>query len=167
MDNITEDVYVKQETLLPEGNEAGSIGTTSIDAPDFVMLQSILMEASKGVTEGTDNEYKSIMGIQNASPYSLNRKFFWKMDGFVPLAPDTEDSGNAMDLPMSIFTFGGSTALPEDGVYFINTHLITTTVGDEPVLELYCVDHIQPLDSARTLDTANASGWLVSNNLYN
>lgn len=63
MDDITEDACAEQETLLPEGNEAGSIGATSIDAPDFVMLQSTLMEASKGVTEGTDNEYKRYVAV--------------------------------------------------------------------------------------------------------
>ncbi|KAG1869936.1 hypothetical protein F4604DRAFT_1584203 [Suillus subluteus] len=63
MDDIAEDVCAEQETLLPGGNKGGGIAATSIDAPDFAMLQSTLMEASKGVTEGTDNEYKRLMNL--------------------------------------------------------------------------------------------------------
>ncbi|KAG2093149.1 uncharacterized protein F5147DRAFT_779470 [Suillus discolor] len=102
--------------------------------------------------------FHGIVGIQNASPCSLGRKRFWKMDGFVPLATDGEDTSNAMDLPASVFTFGGSTAPTEDGVYFINARLITTTAGDEPALELYCVDRIQPLDSACALSSVLIAG---------
>lgn len=60
------------------------------------------------------------------------------MDCFVPLLLDTDDSGS--DLPASVFTFGGRTAPPEDGVYFINALLITSGGGDNTTIKLYCVD---------------------------
>lgn len=84
--------------------------------------------------------FHGIVGIQNISPTSLNKKRSWRMDGFVPLTTDAEDTTTAIDLPFSILTFGDRTALPDDGVYFINALLITATAGDETTLELYCAD---------------------------
>jgi hypothetical protein len=76
-----------------------------------------------------------IVGIQNATPCApLDKKRFWKMDCFVPLLLDTDDSSS--DLPASVFTFGGRTAPPEDGVYFINARLITSGGGDNTTIEL-------------------------------
>lgn len=69
MDDITEDFTAEQETILVEPGESNmnGISTTSesrhaagaglIDTT----LQSTLMEASKGVTEGTNAEYKRLM----------------------------------------------------------------------------------------------------------
>jgi hypothetical protein len=76
MDDIEQDVAAEQETLVIElpseleepatkGVQAAAITTTttttttrSIDAPDFAQLQTTLIGASKGVTEGTNAEYK-------------------------------------------------------------------------------------------------------------
>lgn len=74
-----------------------------------------------------------IVGIQNATPYALDKKRFWKMDCLVSLLLDTDDSGS--DLPASVSTFGGRTAPPEDGVYFINARLITSGGGDNTTIE--------------------------------
>ncbi|KAG1837856.1 hypothetical protein DFJ58DRAFT_734145 [Suillus subalutaceus] len=66
MDDITEDFTAEQETMLAEPCKSNTnitsttsesrhaVGTSSIDTT----LQSTLMEASKGVTEGTNAEYK-------------------------------------------------------------------------------------------------------------
>ncbi|KAG1897600.1 uncharacterized protein F5891DRAFT_982568 [Suillus fuscotomentosus] len=96
--------------------------------------------------------FHGIVGIQNAVPYALEaRKCFWKMDGFVPLSLDIED--DLADLAVSVFIFGGTTAPPEDGIYFINACVITSTIDEHVSLELYCVDEMQPTDSGRTLPT--------------
>ena len=78
MEDVEEDVVAEQETLieLPTDEdtlkeqdldivmpqlEPASSGTQAnrlIDSPSFTQLQTTLMEASKGVTEGTDAEYK-------------------------------------------------------------------------------------------------------------
>jgi hypothetical protein len=72
MDDIEQDVAAEQETLVIElpseleepaanGVQTAAITTTttrSIDAPDFAQLQTTLIGASKGVTEGTNAEYK-------------------------------------------------------------------------------------------------------------
>jgi hypothetical protein len=67
-----------------------------------------------------------------------SKKRFWKMDGFVPISTDPEDS--AGDLPASVFVFGGNNPPPEDGIYFINARIVTTVTQDETSLELYSVD---------------------------
>ncbi|KAG1834301.1 hypothetical protein DFJ58DRAFT_869142 [Suillus subalutaceus] len=66
MDDITEDFTAEQETMLAEPRKSNTnitsttseschaVGTSSIDTT----LQSTLMEASKGVTEGTNAKYK-------------------------------------------------------------------------------------------------------------
>jgi hypothetical protein len=69
MEDIKEDVAAERETLMdvtpskePDGAqlERGTPDSTSksINQPDFAQMQTTLMEASKGVTEGTDAEYK-------------------------------------------------------------------------------------------------------------
>lgn len=83
--------------------------------------------------------FHGVVGIQNAVPYALEaRKRFWKMEGFVPLSLDVED--DLADLAVSVFIFGGTTAPPEDGIYFINARIITSTTDEHVSLELYCVD---------------------------
>ncbi|KAG2351042.1 hypothetical protein BDR07DRAFT_1386606 [Suillus spraguei] len=60
--NIEEDVAAEQETLIsPSSGKEQSAPTMnmSMDASEFAKLQVTLMEVSKGVTEGTDAEYKS------------------------------------------------------------------------------------------------------------
>lgn len=57
MEDIEEDVAAERETLIIQPATTTTSGR-SIDAPDFAQLQTTLMEASKGVTEGTDAEYK-------------------------------------------------------------------------------------------------------------
>lgn len=66
MDDITEDFTAEQETMLAKPGKSNTnimsttsesrhaVGASSID----MTLQSTLMEASKGVTEGTNAEYK-------------------------------------------------------------------------------------------------------------
>ncbi|KAG1843706.1 hypothetical protein C8R48DRAFT_736242 [Suillus tomentosus] len=101
--------------------------------------------------------FHGIVGIQNAMAYSLDsKKRFWKMEGFVPVSLDPEDS--AGDLPVSVFVFGGKTAPPDDGIYFINARVITTTVDEETTLELYCVDDMQSTDGGRSLPTVMVVG---------
>jgi hypothetical protein len=62
MQEIEEDVTAEQETLIKlsgkDSESDGAQSARSIDAPNFTQLQTTLMEASKGVTEGTDTEYK-------------------------------------------------------------------------------------------------------------
>lgn len=82
MEDVEEDVVAEQETLIelptdkdilkeqdldtvmtqPEPASTSTSGTQassrSINSPSFTQLQTTLMEASKGVTEGTDAEYK-------------------------------------------------------------------------------------------------------------
>src|SRR6267154_5817173 len=70
MDDVEEDVAAEQETLIkPSGTKELSDGITqpvatttstsgSVNAPDLAKLQMTLIEASKGVMEGTDAEYK-------------------------------------------------------------------------------------------------------------
>ncbi|KAG1838738.1 hypothetical protein DFJ58DRAFT_845966 [Suillus subalutaceus] len=53
MDDIVEDITAEQETLVESKSTDGMI--------DFAKLQSTLMDASKGVTEGMDSEYKRQM----------------------------------------------------------------------------------------------------------
>ncbi|KAG2354915.1 hypothetical protein BDR07DRAFT_1493931 [Suillus spraguei] len=62
--NIEEDVAAEQETLIrPSSGKEQSAPTMnmSMDASEFAKLQVTLMEVSKGVTEGTDAEYKRLM----------------------------------------------------------------------------------------------------------
>ncbi|KAG1724756.1 uncharacterized protein EDB91DRAFT_1170028 [Suillus paluster] len=61
IDEIEEDVAAEQETIIEPGAGLKTANTGSIDTPDFVKLQMTLMEASKGVTDGTDAEYKRLM----------------------------------------------------------------------------------------------------------
>lgn len=58
MDDIEEDVAAEQETIIEPSTGLEMMNTGSINAPDFAKLQETLMEASKGVTDGTDAEYK-------------------------------------------------------------------------------------------------------------
>ncbi|KAG1863415.1 hypothetical protein C8R48DRAFT_708289 [Suillus tomentosus] len=96
--------------------------------------------------------FHGVIGVQNATPYVLEaNKRFWKMEGFVPISVESDDT--VCDLPVSVFIFGGKNAPPEDGIYFINARLITTAVEDETSLELYCVDDMQSTDSGRVLPT--------------
>lgn len=44
------------------------------------------------------------------------------------------------DLPISVLTFGGGNAPPEDGIYFVIACMITAATGDDTTSELYCVD---------------------------
>ncbi|KAG1761172.1 hypothetical protein EDD22DRAFT_954238 [Suillus occidentalis] len=96
--------------------------------------------------------FQGIVGIQNATRYSLDpKKTFWKMEGFVPVSPDPEDGVG--DLSASVFVFGGRNAPPEDGIYFVNARIVTTTVDENTSLELYCVDDMQQTDGARAIPT--------------
>jgi hypothetical protein len=82
--------------------------------------------------------FHGILGVQNATPYAVDKKRFWKMDGYVPLPLETDLS--AGDLPVAVFAFGGGTPPPEDGIYFANARLLTVTADDETNVELCCVD---------------------------
>lgn len=96
--------------------------------------------------------YHGIIGIQNAARYILDpKKTFWQMEGFVPVSPDPEDGVG--DLPAAVFTFGGRNAPPENGIYFVNARIVTTTVNNSTSLELYCVDDLQRIDGARAIPT--------------
>ncbi|KAG2111326.1 uncharacterized protein F5147DRAFT_651502 [Suillus discolor] len=96
--------------------------------------------------------FHGVVGIKNATPYTLEpKKRYWKMHGFVPLSLDADD--DIGDLLVSVFTFGGTTAQPEDGNYFINARVITSTADEHLSLELYCVDEMQPTDSGRAVPT--------------
>jgi hypothetical protein len=57
--NIEEDVAAEQETLIdPEQSAPTIMANRSMDASEFAKLQATLMEASKGITDSTDAEYK-------------------------------------------------------------------------------------------------------------
>lgn len=71
IDEIEEDVAAEQETIIEPGAGLKTANTGSIDTPDFVKLQMTLMEASKGVTDGTDAEYKRWMLFSNSPDGSL------------------------------------------------------------------------------------------------
>ncbi|KAG2087202.1 uncharacterized protein F5147DRAFT_841485 [Suillus discolor] len=89
--------------------------------------------------------FHGIVGIQNATPYSLDsKKRFWKMEGFVPVSLDPEDSIG--DPPVSVFVFGGKTAPPEDGINFVSLLRLSTK-------RLPCLSHqIRPRsESSRVL----------------
>ncbi|KIK32838.1 hypothetical protein CY34DRAFT_110824 [Suillus luteus UH-Slu-Lm8-n1] len=100
--------------------------------------------------------FHGIVGIEKAAPYSLEKRHFWRMDGFIPLPAETDEG--ATDLPATIFTYGGRTAPPDHGVYFINARIITTTTDDVTEIELYCVDELQSLDSGRALPSVIIAG---------
>ncbi|KIJ08191.1 hypothetical protein PAXINDRAFT_158207 [Paxillus involutus ATCC 200175] len=57
LQEVADDVAAEQETL-PVSEAA-----TDVDelGPEFAQLQATLLEASKGVTDGTDMEYKRLM----------------------------------------------------------------------------------------------------------
>ncbi|KAG2114585.1 uncharacterized protein F5147DRAFT_769894 [Suillus discolor] len=94
MDDITEDVAAEQETLVKPSNRVSdnvctmdpplpSTSMKSIDAPDFARLQSTLMDALKGVTEGTSVEYKWLMNtcvmfLAGLGLLGSNEEFFCK-----------------------------------------------------------------------------------------
>ncbi|KAG1850677.1 hypothetical protein F4604DRAFT_1934356 [Suillus subluteus] len=82
--------------------------------------------------------FHGVVGIENAAPYSIENRHFWKMDGFIPLPMDSEE--NTSDLPASIFTYGGRTAPPDDGI------------------ELYCVDDLQSLEGGHALPSVLIAG---------
>jgi hypothetical protein len=52
--------------------------------------------------------FHGIIGIQDATPYAVDKKGYWKMDGFVPLPFETETSTG--DLQLTVFAFGGTRA---------------------------------------------------------
>jgi hypothetical protein len=97
--------------------------------------------------------FHGIIGVQNAAPYALDKKRYWKMDGYVPLPFETHPS--AEDLEVTVFAFGGGTPPPEDGIYFINARLITVTNDDETNIEMCCVDLRFFLFSLRTPSLSN------------
>jgi hypothetical protein len=80
--------------------------------------------------------FHDIIGVQDAMPYAMDKKRYWKMDGYVPLPLETETS--AEDLHVTIFAFGGGTPPPEDGIYSINARLLTVTNDDETNIEMCC-----------------------------
>lgn len=82
--------------------------------------------------------FHGIIGVQDAVPYAIDRKRYWKMDGYVPLPLETDES--AGDLHVIVFAFGGGTPPPEDGIYFINARMLTVTNDDETNVEMCCVD---------------------------
>ncbi|KIK32884.1 hypothetical protein CY34DRAFT_100593 [Suillus luteus UH-Slu-Lm8-n1] len=101
--------------------------------------------------------FHGVIGIEHAEPYVLeSKKRFWKMDGFVPISTDPEDS--AGDLPASVFIFGGNNPPPEDGIYFVNARIVTTVNQDDTSLELYCVDDMQSTDISKFLPTVIVVG---------
>ncbi|KAG1759352.1 hypothetical protein EDD22DRAFT_955946 [Suillus occidentalis] len=100
--------------------------------------------------------FHGIVGIEKAAPYSLEKRHFWKMDGFIPLPAETDESTS--DLPATIFTYGVRTAPPDHGVYFINVRIITTTTDDVTEIELYCVDELQSLDGGHALPSVIIAG---------
>jgi hypothetical protein len=81
--------------------------------------------------------FHGIIGVQDA--YAIDKK---KMDGYVPLPLETEES--AGDLHVTVFTFGGGSPPPEDGIYFINARILTVTNDDETNVEMCCVDVCPP-----------------------
>ncbi|KAG1835942.1 hypothetical protein F4604DRAFT_2009498, partial [Suillus subluteus] len=115
-----------------------SIGFTSPVSPSrYIPFTAIFSSAL--TTMASACTYHGIVGVQNATRYILDpKKTFWMMEGFVPVSPDPEDGIG--DLPASIFIFGGRNAPPEDGIYFVNARIVTTTVNESTSLELYCVD---------------------------
>jgi hypothetical protein len=48
--------------------------------------------------------FHGIIGIQDATPYAMDKKRYWKMDGFVPLPFETDTSTG--DLQVTVFAFG-------------------------------------------------------------
>ncbi|KAG1853519.1 hypothetical protein F4604DRAFT_1933212 [Suillus subluteus] len=62
MDDITEDVTAEQETLVDAPLQP-VLSKPTDSTIDFAKLQSTLMDASKGVTEGTDSEYRRLMFV--------------------------------------------------------------------------------------------------------
>ncbi|KAG0703362.1 hypothetical protein DFH29DRAFT_874485 [Suillus ampliporus] len=63
MDDIAEDIAAEQETFVElSGNEpVPPAPSKSMDGCDFTKLQLTLIDASKGVTKGTNMEYKRLM----------------------------------------------------------------------------------------------------------
>jgi hypothetical protein len=104
---------------------------------DFTLFAFRLLSSSCAVMTSACT-FHGIIGIQDATPYALDKKRYWKMDGFVPLPFETDTS--AGDLQVTVFAFGGGTPPPEDGIYFINARLLTVTNDDETTIELCCVD---------------------------
>jgi len=76
--------------------------------------------------------FHGIIGVQDA--YAIDKK---KMDGYVPLPLETEES--AEDLHVTVFAFRGGSPPPEDGIYFINACIFTVTNDDETNVEMYHV----------------------------
>ncbi|KAG1855974.1 hypothetical protein F4604DRAFT_2040601 [Suillus subluteus] len=91
MDDITEDFTAEQETMLAEPGESNTnimattsesrhaVGASSINTT----LQSMLMEALKGVTEGTNAKYKRLMNscvsfLRGLHLLGLSKDFFSK-----------------------------------------------------------------------------------------
>jgi hypothetical protein len=43
------------------------------------------------------------IGVQNVMPYAVDKKRYWRMDGYVPLPFETDTSGG--DLEVTVFRF--------------------------------------------------------------
>jgi hypothetical protein len=46
--------------------------------------------------------FHGIIGVQDAMPYAMDKKRYWKMDGYVPLPLETETSAEDLHVSMSL-----------------------------------------------------------------
>ncbi|KAI5994318.1 hypothetical protein EDD15DRAFT_787369, partial [Pisolithus albus] len=91
--------------------------------PSFSPLPSLCRSCSlSSFTMASCSMYVGIIGLTNGTTSQLERRNFWKYDGYVPV-PDG-------DLSVSFFTFGGSVPPVCDGIYYVTAKTaITSSVG--------------------------------------
>ncbi|KAG1817030.1 hypothetical protein DFJ58DRAFT_751643 [Suillus subalutaceus] len=83
----------------------------------------------------TSASFHGMVGLQNASRYMIDKKNYWRYDGFIA----TPEMG---DIPLNMFTFSANTASTEDGIYLL--------------------DELQPLpDGARAFPTIVIAGKVL------
>ncbi|KAG0707164.1 hypothetical protein DFH29DRAFT_995226 [Suillus ampliporus] len=87
----------------------------------------------------TSASFHGVVGIQNGGRFQIDKKNFWRYDGFIA-TPD------GVDLHINVFMFGANTASVEDGKLAHSLHLFAN-------------DELQPLpDGARAFPTVIIAG---------
>ncbi|KAG2360544.1 hypothetical protein BDR07DRAFT_1486863 [Suillus spraguei] len=87
--------------------------------------------------------FHGVVGLTNGNRYQIDRKNFWRYDGFMA----TPELG---DIHVNVFTFSANTASAEDGIYLLDARTTIGLIVDDEgksahSLHLFANDDLQPM----------------------
>ncbi|KAG1870588.1 hypothetical protein DFJ58DRAFT_910965 [Suillus subalutaceus] len=72
----------------------------------------------------TSASFYGVVSLQNGSRYQIDKKNFWRYDGFIA----TPEIG---DIRVNVFTFNANTASAEDGIYLLDARITIGPIIDD------------------------------------